>query len=322
MSLHAPAVPLSSRPGPHRAPRSAPSPSPRGSACPRRRRRSRRARQSERHQCEAARARVIARSRAARRARCGSPASSIARAASSIGYSTRRQVAFHVAVSSRSHAARGSPSRGWPTPPGLTSQLPPDRSSSAPASAVAPKTLPSSSRRNQSATCEWPTAATRGVHQVDALLRLPGREHVLPDRVARAGVVERGLPGRVGGGERSQVGHRVLADRLLRPAGGRRGAGGEVRDRDLTCDHQVVVPGERQVAPVAGELDALVRLRRRSPTRSPRHQTSSTASSSTSPSTASKAGRFPWTSDSRAMRIWGFYSVERWGVRGCRLRSS
>ena len=38
---------------------------------------------------------------------------------------TRRgaSVAIHVSVSSRSHAARGSPSRGWPTPPGLSSQL-------------------------------------------------------------------------------------------------------------------------------------------------------------------------------------------------------
>ena len=58
----------------------------------------------------------------------GRPASSIARAASSIGYSTRRHSAVHVEVSSRSHAARGSPSRGWPTPPGLTSQRPSDRS--------------------------------------------------------------------------------------------------------------------------------------------------------------------------------------------------
>src|SRR5687767_10892070 len=47
------------------------------------------------------------------------------------------------------------------------------------------------------------------------------------------------------------------------------------------------------------------------PTRSPRHQISSTPSLSTSARTASKAGRFPWTSESRAMRIWGVLQCRR-----------
>src|SRR2546430_7137822 len=57
-----------------------------------------------------------------------SSVASIARAASSIGYFTRLQVACQLPRSSSIHAARGSPSRGCPTLPGLTIQSPSERS--------------------------------------------------------------------------------------------------------------------------------------------------------------------------------------------------
>ncbi len=55
----------------------------------------------------------------------GSPASRISRCVLSIAYGSRRNAARRAARSSRSQAARGSPSRGWPTDPGFRSQLAP-----------------------------------------------------------------------------------------------------------------------------------------------------------------------------------------------------
>ena len=125
----------------------------------------------------------------------GSPASSIALAASSIGYSTRRHSAVQRSVSSRSHAARRSPSRGWPTPPGLSSHSPVGQvAARCRAAACAPHTLP---RRR----CGEPQRHVRMADRADArapsasCTRRPASvgEHVLPDRVARAGVVEADL---------------------------------------------------------------------------------------------------------------------------------
>src|SRR5437868_8818089 len=49
----------------------------------------------------------------------GKPASRISAWVFSMGYGTRRKLANLRSRSSRSQAARGSPSRGWPTEPGL-----------------------------------------------------------------------------------------------------------------------------------------------------------------------------------------------------------
>ncbi len=68
------------------------------------------------------------------------------------------------------------------------------------------------------------------LHSVHALVRLPGGEHVLPNRVARAGVVEADLAAGVGRLEASQERKRLLGDRLPRPARGRGGVPGEVAD--------------------------------------------------------------------------------------------
>ena len=83
---------------------------------------------------------------------------------------------------------RGSPSRGWPTEPGLSSQRPACRSISVPPGAwppIAPR--PSTIA---SGTWLWPTSVIVGAGVGDRVpRRLPG-EHVLPDRIARAPVVE------------------------------------------------------------------------------------------------------------------------------------
>ncbi len=52
----------------------------------------------------------------------GSPRSTISAWVNSTGYSSRRNVATPASRSTSSQAARGSPSRGWPTEPGLSSQ--------------------------------------------------------------------------------------------------------------------------------------------------------------------------------------------------------
>ena len=64
-------------------------------------------------------------------------------------------------VSSTSQAARGSPSRGWPVEPGLSSHSPAPRSSRSPARRVEPEAGSPSGRWKESATCEWPISETR-----------------------------------------------------------------------------------------------------------------------------------------------------------------
>ena len=100
-------------------------------------------------------------------------------------------------VSSSSQAARGSPSRGWPTLPGLISQRPSSISSRVPAPACQPRaSSPSSSsagRREEQGHVGVADEADPLVLHREAVGGLLGPEHVLPDRVARRGVVERGL---------------------------------------------------------------------------------------------------------------------------------
>ena len=187
----------------------------------------------------------------------------MALAASSIGYSTRRQVAVHVSVSSRSHAARGSPSRGWPTPPGLMQPARrSDRSSSVPAGAASPDGLPAVvARGTRAPRGSGPRPPRARSISVDALLGLPGGEHVLPDRVARAGVVEREARARRRPGSSAlQEGHRPLADVLARPARPPRRR--SRRSPRCRCPRSPRGRGSRpgQVAHFSGELHAFVRL--------------------------------------------------------------
>ena len=155
---------------------------------------------------------------------------------------------------------------------------------------------------NQSATWEWPDRAHAGLHDLHALAGLPLGEHVLPDRVARAGVEQADLAAVGGGRQPGEELERLRGDVLPGPPRGLRG---------------VVEKSEMSIAPVTTRswLPARTRSHRSRasatqpsgsapyPTRSPRHQVSSTPVVSTSSSTARSAGRLPWTSESRAMRI-------------------
>ena len=97
-------------------------------------------------------------------------------------------------MSSSSQAARGSPSRGWPTLPGLSSQPPLARSSSGAVAGLGAL----GRRRGSPLGGAGEEEGDVGVaDQPDPLLLrveprfgLLEREHVLPDRVARRGVEE------------------------------------------------------------------------------------------------------------------------------------
>ena len=64
-------------------------------------------------------------------------------------------------VSSSSQAARASPSRGWPTLPGLRIHSPSATSTSSPPRRAEPVAGSPSGRTKESATCEWPTSDRR-----------------------------------------------------------------------------------------------------------------------------------------------------------------
>ena len=123
--------------------------------------------------------------------------------------------------SSSSHAARGSPSRGWPTLPGFSSHSP---------LREVERRLPA---RRVSPVAGWPVRAVErerdvGVaDQVDAVARRveaelgeQRREHVLPDLVARARVVEADVGARAPTGAAPRGSRGCRRDHLLRPAHG------------------------------------------------------------------------------------------------------
>ena len=95
---------------------------------------------------------------------------------------------------------------------------------------------------------------------VEAQLGEQRAEHVLPDRIARAGVVEADrvlLAGRLQRGEELHV---RVADRLARPARRDRGAGRELLEADRAGHAHVVVAGEADRRVAARQLDAGVGL--------------------------------------------------------------
>ena len=99
--------------------------------------------------------------------------------------------------SSSSQAARGSPSRGCPTLPGLISHSPSPRSSSSSAPRVcAGRGRPSDAAERQRHVRMADQADPMAL-DVQAQLGLQRREHVLPDGVPRAGV-DRARPARRG----------------------------------------------------------------------------------------------------------------------------
>ena len=97
--------------------------------------------------------------------------------------------------SRRMKAARGSPSRGWPTEPGFISQRRAAREDSVPWARARPLSAPSSMVA-ASGTWLWPDQDERLDGVLERGQHRPRVEDVLPDRIARARVEELGRPRR------------------------------------------------------------------------------------------------------------------------------
>ena len=99
------------------------------------------------------------------------------------------------------------------------------------------------------------------LHQVHALVGLPGGQHVLPDRVARRGVVEADRAV-VRSGLQASAGTRAPRRRCCSRVHSAAAAAldGEVGDVDLAGHDEVVVAGQAEVAAAARQLDAVVGL--------------------------------------------------------------
>ena len=209
-------------------------------------------------------------------------------------------------MSSSSQAARGSPSRGWPTLPGLSSQRPSPRSSFSPSSAWPPRVSPGP-------PSSGPGEEERDVRVADqrqplrldlhAGVRLLDREHVLPDRVAGRGVEEAdALALQAVGLELARNSSVALADLVPGPLDRLRRGLREGGDVELAEHREVVVAdqAERRSARGPGRCRRPGRRRsrpRRRGTRSPRP-----GASRRSARTASSAGRLAWMSVITATR--------------------
>ena len=140
---------------------------------------------------------------------------------------------------------------------------------------------------------------------VEAQLGQQRAQHVLPDRVARAGVVEP-EPSRLAlraDSARSHVARARACSTSWVQRAAMRGAAGELVERQLAGHRQVVVAGQadRRVLADAARSSRWGRRRSRRGrpgTRSRRH-----VARSTSASTASRAWRLPWMSERIAMRM-------------------
>src|SRR5579884_883828 len=96
---------------------------------------------------------------------------------------------------------------------------------------------------------------------VEAQLGVQRREHVLPDGIARARVVEADRLIEVLGLELIEVLTRLLVDRRLRPPRRKHGAARELLEGQRATDAEVVVAGETDGSMSARELNAGVRIR-------------------------------------------------------------
>ncbi len=162
-------------------------------------------------------------------------------------------------------------------------------------------------------------ADARG-HRVHALLGLPGGEHVLPDRVARAGVVDGRLA--LGGRRaRGRAGTRAPRRRSSRassaPRPRRRRRSRRCRSR-RSRRGRGCRPGRGRSARAPARRSR--RARRRSRRGRPRHQISSTPAASTSASTLRRRGQVAMhVGEERDAHLGAFYSVREMGSRRVRL---
>ena len=167
-------------------------------------------------------------------------------------------------MSSSSQAARGSPSRGWPTLPGLSSQRPlaeiePQPVLRLPAAGLAGAAVLGEAGEEEG---DVRVADQRQPLRLDlhAGVGLLDREHVLPDGVAGGGVEEAdplALQGRV---ELAQELERRLADLLPGPLDRLRGGLREGVDVELAEHGEVVVADQAGVAALPDQLGAGVRV--------------------------------------------------------------
>ena len=232
----------------------------------------------------------------------GRPAARIAAAAPSMSYSARCHVADHDSRSSSSQAARGSPSRGWPTAPGLRIHCPSLMSSVLPSGRSAPEAGSSSERWKESATCEWPTSDTRRAcasMQAEAC-----RAERTYSQIGSRGEAWYSATAwsRSSGSYFWSVAMRLRADRRPGPANRLGRPVRELGDVERAEDREVVVADEHRRGARLDRLDAGVGLARRSRrgrrgTRSRRARFESMAAS-----TASSACRLPCTSEITATR--------------------
>ena len=155
--------------------------------------------------------------------------------------------------SSRSQAARGSPSRGWPTEPGLSSHAPARELGVRPVGREAAARARSGAAPIASGTWLWPTRTSGVRRQLERGERGLAGEHVLPDRVARAAVIEAGA---AAGSPRLERPARNSASSAVSVAAvqrrGDRGVGREVARRRASAERAEVV--------VAREADVRARL--------------------------------------------------------------
>ena len=156
-------------------------------------------------------------------------------------YSTRRNEAVPASKSSSSQAARGSPSRGWPTEPGLSSLRPGPSAVVVPLggeAAVQDVVFQRDRQRNVAVADEH----ERRLGQLERDAGHVCREHVLPDRVARARVEELDPVPRALRPQRLQERARAFREHGARPARRHDRVAGELLQVDLAEHPEIVVP--------------------------------------------------------------------------------
>ena len=164
-------------------------------------------------------------------------------------------------MSSSSQAARGSPSRGWPTLPGLISHSPSWRSTSSSWWRVVAGGRLSRQPRERQRHVGVPDEAHPVCLRVEAQLGLQGREHVLPDRVAGAGVKQAHLLLDVHRLQLTAGSARVSVVIVARVHCAASAAPRENSPSgEIAADAQVVVAGQADRGVAAGQVDARVGL--------------------------------------------------------------
>ena len=179
----------------------------------------------------------------------------------STSYGTRRKTALPASRSSTRYAARASPSRGWPTEPGFRSA----RSTWTRSTTVLGGRDVAVDRAARERELE------RDVAVADEHELLGRREHrrrrdllredVLPDRVARARVVEADSGSLAGRLERAEKGLGLGVERRGCPARARRRVRCEEVEVDLAEDAEIVVSDQADVGALGDEAAARVRAR-------------------------------------------------------------